>query len=91
MHRARRELNYVKDGNIRPGAIEMAARQGSAKRPDMADIVNLNQYRKKRNRRAAGQRAAENRGRFGLAKGERTKAQREAEKLKKELDDKRLE
>ena len=57
----------------------------------MADIVNLNQYRKKRNRHLAEQRAAENRGRFGLAKGERTKAQREAEKLKRELDDKRLE
>jgi Domain of unknown function (DUF4169) len=57
----------------------------------MADIVNLNQYRKKRDRRAAEQRAAANRSRFGLGKGERTKAQHEAEKLKKELDDKRLE
>ncbi|MBV8650662.1 MAG: DUF4169 family protein [Alphaproteobacteria bacterium] len=57
----------------------------------MADIINLNQFRKKRDRRAAEQRAAENRSRFGLSKDERTRTQREAEKVKKDLDDKRLE
>ena len=57
----------------------------------MADIVNLNQFRKKRDRRGAEKRAAENRRRFGVSKDERTKAQREADKLQKELDDKRLE
>jgi len=57
----------------------------------MADIVNLNQFRKKRDRRNAEKRAAENRSRFGLSKDERGKAQRESDKLKKELDDKRLE
>ena len=57
----------------------------------MADIVNLNQFRKKRDRRAAERRAAENRNRFGLSKDERTRTQRESEKVKKDLDDKRLE
>jgi uncharacterized protein DUF4169 len=56
----------------------------------VADIVNLNQFRKKRDRRAAERRASENRNRFGLGKDERTRTQREAEKLKKDLDDKRL-
>ena len=57
----------------------------------MADIVNLNQFRKKRDRRNAEQRAVENRSRFGLSKDERSKAQRESDKMKKELDDKRIE
>ncbi len=57
----------------------------------MADIINLNQFRKKRDRRAAERRAVENRNRFGLTKDERTRAQRESEKVKKDLDDKRLE
>lgn len=57
----------------------------------MADIVNLNQFRKKRDRRAAERRAAENRNRFGLGKDDRSKAQRELDKAKKDLDDKRLE
>jgi hypothetical protein len=56
----------------------------------VADIVNLNQFRKKRDRRAAERRASENRSRFGLSKDERTRTQREAEKLKKDLDDKHL-
>jgi hypothetical protein len=57
----------------------------------MADIVNLNQFRKKRDRRTAAKRAAENRSRFGMSKDERTKVEREADKLQKELEDKRLE
>jgi Domain of unknown function (DUF4169) len=62
-----------------------------AKEPDMADIVNLNQFRKKRDRRDAERRATENRRIFGLTKDERSKAQREGERAKKDLDDKRLE
>jgi hypothetical protein len=57
----------------------------------MADIVNLNQYRKKRDRQAAAKEAAENRVRYGRTKAERTKGRREAEKAAKDLDDKRLE
>jgi hypothetical protein len=56
----------------------------------MADIVNLNQFRKKRDRHVAERRAAENRSRFGQTKDTRNKTAREAEKVKKELDDKRL-
>lgn len=57
----------------------------------MSDIINLNHYRKKREKEAASRQATENRVRFGRGKADRTKAQREAEKLKKDLDDKRLE
>jgi galactokinase/mevalonate kinase-like predicted kinase len=53
-------------------------------------IVNLNQYRKKRQRAEAEARAVENRIRFGRSKGERSKEQRETERAKKEIDDKRL-
>jgi hypothetical protein len=56
----------------------------------MADIVNLNQFRKKRDRRLAEQRAAENRRSFGLSKEEKAKLQRDQERSKKDLDDKRL-
>ena len=56
----------------------------------MADIVNLNQFRKKRDRRAAERQAAVNRQRFGQSKDMRDKTARELEKAKKELDDKRL-
>jgi hypothetical protein len=57
----------------------------------MGDIVNLNRFRKDRDRRAAEKRAADNRARFGLPKPEREKAKAEAEKLKKDLENKRLE
>lgn len=57
----------------------------------MADIVNLNQFRKKRDRRDAERQAAVNRERFGQRKDTRVKTARELEKAKKELDDKRLE
>jgi hypothetical protein len=62
-----------------------------AKEPDMADIVNLNQFRKKRDRRDSERRANENRRIFGLSKEERAKAQRDGERAKKDLDDKQLE
>jgi hypothetical protein len=57
----------------------------------MADIVNLNQYRKKRDRQAAAKEAAENRVRYGRTKAERAKGRRESEKATKDLEDKRLE
>ncbi|HEX3499448.1 MAG TPA: DUF4169 family protein [Stellaceae bacterium] len=56
----------------------------------MADIVNLNQFRKKRDRQDAERQAAVNRERFGQRKDVRAKTARELEKAKKELDDKRL-
>jgi hypothetical protein len=56
----------------------------------MGDIVNLNQFRKRKERGDAVKRAAENRIRFGAMKVERAKRSREAEKARKELDDKRL-
>ena len=57
----------------------------------MAEIVNLNRARKARDKEEAAKRAAENRVRFGTTKHQRRRAEREAEKAKKELDDKRLE
>ena len=57
----------------------------------MAEIVNLNQFRKKRQRSGAERRAAENRRNFGLGKEERQRARRENERAKKDLEDKRLE
>ena len=56
----------------------------------MADIVNLNQFRKKRDRRAAERQAVVNRERFGQRKDTRGKTAHELDKAKKELDDKRL-
>ncbi|MBV9523984.1 MAG: DUF4169 family protein [Alphaproteobacteria bacterium] len=57
----------------------------------MADIVNLNKFRKKREASAAERRAAENRKSFGLTKEERTKLRHERDRAKKDLDDKRIE
>lgn len=56
----------------------------------MAEIVNLNQYRKRRDRRAAAKTAAENRVRFGRGKAERKKDRQESDRTARELDDKRL-
>lgn len=56
----------------------------------MAEVVNLNRYRKKRDKEAADSTAAENRVRFGQSKGERRKNRGEAAKAAKKLDDKRL-
>jgi hypothetical protein len=57
----------------------------------MADIVNLNRFRKRRTREEEGRQAAENRVRFGRTKEERDKAAREAEKAARELEGKRKE
>jgi hypothetical protein len=56
----------------------------------MGDVVNLNRFRKEKERRAAEKQAAGNRIRHGTPKPERQKARREAEKAKKQLEDKRL-
>jgi hypothetical protein len=53
-------------------------------------IVNLNQYRKKRRRAEAEERAKENRILFGRGKEERSRELRERERADKEIEDKRL-
>ena len=56
----------------------------------MADIVNLNRFRKRRDRREAVKAAADNRARHGRSKLDRQKERRENEKAAKDIDDKRL-
>ena len=56
----------------------------------MAEIINLNQYRKRRGRQDAEKNAVENRVRHGRTKAEREKQRRETEKQKKDIEDKRL-
>jgi hypothetical protein len=56
----------------------------------MADPVNLNHYRKQRNRREAEKTAAENRAHHGRSKAERKKERLDGAKAAKDLDDKRL-
>jgi Domain of unknown function (DUF4169) len=53
-------------------------------------IVNLNKYRKKRERAEDERRAAENRVRFGRSKKSREKDLYDREQAKKDIDDKRL-
>lgn len=75
-------------------AINVARRCGAAQARQetvMADVINLNRFRKKRARDTARKTAAEHRVRFGRDQGDRVKTQREAEKATKDLDDKRLE
>jgi hypothetical protein len=53
----------------------------------MADnLVNLNKARKERGKAARTAKAQQNRARFGQTKGEKTKSQSIAEKLKQALD-----
>ena len=56
----------------------------------MADIVNLNRFRKARERQEAQRLAEENRVRFGLKKAERNKILGETVKTETDLDGKRL-
>ena len=56
----------------------------------MGDVVSLNKYRKTRERAAAPQQAAVNRAKFGRSKPETREAQAEAERRRKELDDKKI-
>ena len=56
----------------------------------MGDVVSLNKYRKSRQRAEAPQQAAVNRAKFGRSKSETREIQAEAERRRKELDDKKL-
>ncbi len=56
----------------------------------MGDVVNLNKFRKARDRKTADDQAAENRVRFGLPKDLKSKARTDAEQTQKDLDGKRL-
>lgn len=57
----------------------------------MGDVVNLRQARKRRDRQAAGERAAENRARFGMTKAEKARVRDEAERLARQVDGARRE
>ena len=57
----------------------------------MGDVVNLNHYRKRRERLRAGARGAENRARMGRTKLERDTVANEAKRRQRELDGKHVE
>ncbi|WP_374655008.1 DUF4169 family protein [Dongia sp.] len=56
----------------------------------MAEIVNLNQFRKAKSRESGDRQAAENRVRFGRSKQERENDRRAAERREKLLAGKEL-
>lgn len=56
----------------------------------MGDVVNLNQYRKQRERSSRESRAAENRVRHGKTKADRIMNEREQAQLDQDLEGKRL-
>ncbi|MCC6468522.1 MAG: DUF4169 family protein [Alphaproteobacteria bacterium] len=56
----------------------------------MGDVVNLNSFRKRRDRQQADRTAAENRVRFGRTGAEKAAIRREGERDKKDLEGKRL-
>jgi hypothetical protein len=56
----------------------------------MAEIINLNKFRKSKERAARAKAAPTNRVRFGRTKEERAKAADEAQKADQSLDDKKL-
>ncbi len=57
----------------------------------MGEIINLNQYRKKREKAEKAERAAKNRASHGLSKEDRANARRKVEQRQADLDTKRLE
>lgn len=57
----------------------------------MADLINLNRARKAKARAAGKAQAAENRVKFGRAKGETAAARLEAERARRELEGKKRE
>jgi hypothetical protein len=57
----------------------------------MAEIINLNRFKKERDRAAKTKQAEENRARFGRTKDERDRAEATARKTEKSLDDKKIE
>ena len=56
----------------------------------MSDIVNLRGARKRKQRADQDRKAAENRAKFGRAKGEKKRAAAEAERENRRLDQARL-
>ncbi|MFO1059874.1 MAG: DUF4169 family protein [Dongiaceae bacterium] len=56
----------------------------------MGDLVNLNKYRKERRRESASRQAAANRVKFGRPKAETRQDDAEAERRRRELEDKKL-
>jgi hypothetical protein len=57
----------------------------------MAEIINLNRFKKERERADKVKTADENRARFGRSKEERERAEANARKAEKSLDDKKIE
>jgi len=72
---------------LRSEAVGRAARDDAT----MASVVNLNRFRKAKNRAEAERRAAENRAAFGRSKAERQKAEDERQRRERDLDGKRVE
>lgn len=56
----------------------------------MADIVNLNRYRKQRMQAEREQAAEENRARFGRTKAERKRDENNADRIRQLIDNARL-
>jgi hypothetical protein len=56
----------------------------------MTSVVNLNRFRKAKQRVDAERRAAENRAAFGRTKAEQRKMEEEHERIARELDGKRI-
>jgi hypothetical protein len=56
----------------------------------MADIVNLNRYRKARQQAENEQAAAQNRARHGRTKAERQREESNAERIRRLIDNARL-
>ncbi|HXS39338.1 MAG TPA: DUF4169 family protein [Stellaceae bacterium] len=56
----------------------------------MAEIVNLNRFRKARERDGKAKLAETNRARFGRSKDDKAKSRSETERAEKSLDDKKL-
>ncbi len=57
----------------------------------MGDVVNLNHYRKRRERQLAKQRKSERSARSSRLKAERDSARHDAEHTRRDLDGKRIE
>ncbi|TQV72560.1 DUF4169 family protein [Denitrobaculum tricleocarpae] len=55
----------------------------------MGDVINLRQERKRRKRNAKEAEASNNRAKFGLTKGEKTKNKLESDRAAQRLDDHR--
>jgi hypothetical protein len=56
----------------------------------MADVVNLRQARKRKDRADKAQQAAENRAKFGRTKGAKARDEADAERVRRQLDQARV-